>query len=153
MALRIDRPGRRHEYVLEADRESSKPTVFVLRPLTQIEMTEVHELSPLSLEQAFRINAIMARVKAENREATADETREINEIAPYDMARLHKQVLQNARTVRLGLEEIRELTDLDGSPLALSAAEFAQRAPTAVLRELAEEIVRLSRLGEDHIKK
>ena len=153
MAIRVQKSGQRVEYILKADRKSSAPTVFVLRPLTWEENLEMQEFGLMTLEQAARINEIALRAKAAKRELTAEELAEINRISPMDMADMRKLVRQHATAVRYGVVEIRGATDLDGKPLEISAAEFAKAAPPAVLHELCDEILSLSRFAEDAIKK
>ncbi len=153
MALKIEKPGRRQEYTLLADRESSQPTVFELRPLTWEEMAEMQELSPLTLEQSLRITAIVAAAKAEARALTQDDLNRVEEIAPTDGTRLKKLTQQHALAVRYGVVNIRGLVDIEGNPIEMIGSELARHAPTPVLHELGAEIVRISRLDEDRIKK
>lgn len=153
MALKIEKPGRREEYTLGADRESSQPTVFELRPLSWEEMAEMQELSPLTLDQSLRITAIVAAAKAAARALTQDDLKRIEEIAPTDGTRLKKLTQQHALAVRYGITGIRGLVDLNGDPTEMGGPEFARQAPATVLHELGAEIVRISRLAEDRIKK
>lgn len=153
MALQIEKPGKRTEYVLKADRESSAPTTFLLRALTWDEKAEVGELAPMTLDQAMQINAITGPAAAEARELTTEELERIAAIAPMDKSAARQITKQHAVAVRYGLAEIRGLLDTDGQPLAMPSAEFARLAPGAVLMELGTEILRISRHSEDAIKK
>lgn len=153
MAVKVQKSGQRVEYVLKEDRDSAAPTVFVLRPLTWEENLEMQEFGLMTLEQAARINEIVLRAKAAKRELTTEELAEINRISPMDMADMRKLVRQHATAVRYGVVEIRGVTDLDGKPLEISAAEFAKAASPAVLHELSDEILSISRFGEAAIKK
>ena len=153
MALRIEKPGRREKYSLEADRESSQPTVFELRPLTWEEMAEVNEHAPMTQEQAVKVAAIVAPTRAEKRDLSPDEIARIAEVAPMDAAYTRRSTKQAAIAVRYGVTGIRGLLDSDGNPQDMSSVEFAKSAPASVLRELGGQIIRLSRLEETLIKK
>lgn len=153
MALKIDKPGRSEEYTLKADRESSAPTVFEIRPLTWEEMAEVNEYAPMTPEQAVKIAAIMAPARAEGRDMTSEEFARIDAIAPMDAAYTRRATKQAAIAVRYGLTGIRNLVDLKGEPTEMTAVEFARNAPGSVLRELGGRIVEISRLEDDLIKK
>ncbi len=153
MALLIEKPGKRTEYILKADRESSAPTKFMLRALTWDEKAEVGELAPMTLEQAMQINAITGPAAAENRELTAEELQRIAEIAPMDKAAARQLTRQHAVAVRNGVAGIEGLLDTDGQPLAMTGAELARLAPGSVLMEIGTEIMRISRYSEDAIKK
>lgn len=153
MALKVEKPGRREEHILLADRESSQPTVFELRPLSWEEMAEVNEHAPMTQEQAVKVVAIMAPARAEGREMTKDEMARMAEVAPMDATYTRRATKQAAVAVRYGVIGIRGLVDLDGKPMEMSSAEFAKSAPGSVLRELGAEIIRISRIEEDLIKK
>lgn len=153
MALKIDKPGRSKEYILQADRESSSPTVFEFRPLTWEEMAELNEYAPMTAEQAVQIAAIMASARAENRELTPEESERIAQILPLDATYTRLATKQAAVAVRHGITRILNLVDLDGNRLEMSGAEFAKYAPGSALRELGQEIIKNSRLEEDLIKK
>jgi hypothetical protein len=159
MALRIEKPGRTAEYVLLADRESSQPTKFILRPLTWEEENEAEEHAPpqsMTAAQAAAIGEVMQQVRAEGRDTTdltAAEIARINEIAPPDARRINLMTKQHAVRCRHGIVEIRGLLDRDDKPMTMTGAEFARRAPQDAIWELGVEIQRLSRLSEDVIKK
>lgn len=153
MALKIEKPGRREEYVLEADRESSQRTVFDLRPLQWEEQAEVNEHAPMTQEQAIKIAAILAPVRAEERNLTREETARIVEVAPMDAGYTRRSTKQAAIAVRYGVTAIRGLVDSEGNPVEMSSAEFARAAPGSVLRELGARIMEISRLEESLIKK
>lgn len=153
MALKIDKPGRHEEYILLADRESSQPTVFDLRPLSWEEMAEVNEHAPMTQEQAVKVVAIMAPARAEGREMSKEEMARMAEVAPMDATYTRRATKQAAIAARYGVTGIRGLVDLEGKPIQMSSAEFARSAPGLVLRELGAEIIRISRLEEDIIKK
>ncbi|MEW6332461.1 MAG: hypothetical protein AB1560_13470, partial [Pseudomonadota bacterium] len=135
MALRIEKTGRRVEYILHADRESSAPTKFILRPLTWEEESEAEEHKPniaMTTEQAVQINEIRAKAREEGRDddnLTIEELQRIGQIAPGDPANEKIITRQHAVRCRYGIVEIQNLLDTDDKPLALSGAEFARRAP------------------------
>lgn len=153
MALRIDKPGRREEYVLNADRESSEPTVFELRPLTWEEMAEVNEQVPMTPEQALQVAAIVAPARAEGRELNEDEILRIHEAVPMDVRHLRKVTKQMAVAARYGIARIRNLLDLDGNVIEMGSAEFARQAPAEALREIGARVLEISRHPGDTIKK
>ena len=153
MALKIEKPGKRTEYILLADRESSAPTRFILRALSWEQSAEIGELAALSFEQALKIAAITAPSRDEKRELTPDEINRINEVAPMDSKAAIRLTRQHAIAVRYGVAEIVGLLDGDGQPYALSGVEFAAVAPDIVLHELGTEIMRISRYSEVAIKK
>lgn len=153
MALQIEKPGKKSEYILKADRDSSAPTKFLLRALTWDEKGEVGELAPMTLEQALQINAITTPAAAEKRELTPEELSKVAEIAPMDKTVMRQITRQHAIAVRHGVVEILGLLDTDGQPMTMSPAEFARHAPGTVLTELGTEILRISQYSEDAIKK
>jgi len=149
MALRVDKPGRKQEYVLIADRESSKPTKFMIRPLTWEEMAEILELAPMTMEQAVKINAIVQTAKEAKRALTAAENQRIGEIAPQSALKMTKQ---HALALRYGVSDILGLEDLDGNPLSMTSLAFARHASAEVINEIGAEILRISQHSEDAIK-
>lgn len=153
MALQIKKPGIRTDYVLAADRESSQPTRFVLRALTWDEMMEIGELTTITLEQALQIHAITSAARDEQREMTPEENERVNAVAPMDGRAARRLTQQHALAVRYGVAEIRGLLDTDGAALKMSGAELASAAPGDVIIELGTEIMRISRHGDDVIKK
>ena len=159
MALRVEKTGRRSEYILKADRESSQPTKFILRPLTWEEEAEASEITaamPMSADQALQINSITAKAKDEGRDIenlSAEELARICEIAPPDARSVNSFTKQHAVRVRYGILDILNLIDLNDQEVKMSGAEFARQAPAEVIFELGLEIQRLSRLPEGAIKK
>lgn len=153
MGLSIDGPGSRSEYILKADRESSAPTRFSLRPLTWEEKAEVGEMAIMTLEQAMQVHAITGAAEAEGRELTEEELARIAEIAPLDNSSSRRITKQHATAVRYGVVEIAGLIDRDGKPLKMTSAEFARFAPAPVLVELGTEILKRSQWSGDEIKK
>lgn len=153
MALQIEKPGKRSEYILKADRESSAPTKFSLRALTWEEKAEVGELSPMTLDEAVKINAITGPAAEEKRELTAEELERIAQIAPMNKNTARQLTKQHAIAVRYGVVGVEGLLDTDGQPLLMTGAELARLAPGSVLMELGTEILRMSRYSEDAIKK
>ncbi len=153
MALIIDMPGRRDEYILKADRESSQPTVFELRPLSWEEQEEVMALSPTTPVQAVQIAAIAAAARAEKRELTAEESARITEITSADTGYMRKLTKYLATAARLGLTGIRGAVGKDGNPVQVSPPDFTRHAPVEALREIGARVLEISRLSEDIIKK
>ena len=159
MALRVEKTGRRSEYILQADRESSEPTKFTLRPLTWEEEAEANEYTPaipMSAEQAAQINIIMAKVREDGRQPedlTTAEIMQVSAIAPVPASQIKLITKQHAVRVRYGIVEIHGLLDVDNKPATMTGAEFARQAPEDVIQELGVEIKRLSRLPEGAIKK
>jgi hypothetical protein len=158
MALRIEKTGRRVEYILHADRNSSTPTRFILRPLTWEEESEAEEHKPaisMTAEQAALINEIRAKAREEGRDddnLTIEELQRIGEISPGDPANAKIITRQHAVRCRYGIVEIQGLLDTDDKPVSISGAEFARRAPSTLVCELGLEIRRISRLPVDAIK-
>jgi hypothetical protein len=154
MAWQVEKPGKRVEYILKADRESSAQTKFFLRPLSWEERTEVGELAPMTLEQAMQIYAITSVAEKENRELTPEEVEHIAAVAPMDRSKARQMFRQHALAVRYGLERIEGLQDKEGNPLDLNAAEFVRLTrSTAVLVELGTEILKITGYSEDALKK
>jgi hypothetical protein len=153
MALRIEKPGKRVEYVLKADRESSAPTKFFLRPITWEEKAEMGEVAAMTLEQALGINAITSSAAAEKRELTEAELKRIAEIAPLDASGVRRLTKQHAIAVRYGVVDVEGMLDRDDQPLKMSGAELARFLTRDAILELGTEIVRLSSYSEDAIKK
>lgn len=153
MALQIEKPGKRSEYILKADRESSAPTKFALRALTWDEIMEINEFAPMTFEQARQINAITGPAAEQERELTAEELERIAQIAPINKSAARQLTKQHAIAVRYGVVGVEGLLDTDGQPLLMTGAELARLAPGAVLIELGTEILRMSRYSEDAIKK
>lgn len=151
--MKIRRPGKTQEYILEQDRESDKPTIFEYRSLTWQEMSEVSLLSPMSMEEAFQINAIYQRAADEERELTDDEAKEIQSISKLDKDYLHKLNLQHAKACRIGLTRIRNLVDEDNQPIELTPEEFVNAADPGAIRELGTAIMNASKLREQDKKK
>lgn len=153
MALQIEKPGKRIEYILKADRESSQPTKFFLRALTRDQVGEIGELANLNQIQAMKIAAIVGPSRAEKRALNEDEIERINEVAPMDAKAAGRLLKQHALAARYGIAEIVGLVDENGSPYALSGAEFAEIAPGEVLHEIGSVILENSRYSEVEIKK
>ena len=153
MALKFDKPGRRIEYVLKADRGSESLTIFALRPLTWMEMEEVNAETPFSEEQALQIAVIAAPARAEKRALTQDEMREIEAASPRDTHYMRRLTRYFARAARFSLVEIRGLIDLAGNPTEARPDEFLAHAPVEVLHELGAQAIEISRHSEDIIKK
>ncbi len=151
--LRIQRPTKRTEYILEEDRDSSAPTVFVLRPLTWDQVAEVGSASPLSPEQAQAHAAIFLAAQREGRELTVAELNEINKIAPMNAQYLRALTHQMAIAARYGVAEIRNAIDFEGAPLTINAVEFVEHGRAEHVRELGGEVMRISQFAEDAIKK
>lgn len=158
MALRVNKSNKPTEYILLADRASSQPTKFLLRPLSWEEDTEAEDLAPaqtMTLEQAQAVGEVMQKVRADGRspaELTPEEIARINEIAPSDARRVNALTKQHAVRCRYGIVEIRGLLDQDDQPMKMSGAEFARTAPKEVIFELGTEILRISKLAEAEIK-
>ena len=149
MAVHVINPESRTEFILKEDRDSEKPTIFVLRPLTWIEMSEYLKASTLSLDQANRVLTIKKRAEDESRAITAEENAEIEAIVGRsDWDELFKSQRQDRIAVEFGLIEVRGLVDQNGKPLACPPKELVQRASPGILAELREEIVRLSAISE-----
>lgn len=153
MALKFDKPGRRTDYVLKADRESEQLTVFVLRPLTWIEMDEVNAETPFTEEQAMQIAIIAAPARVEKRALTAKELQQIEAASPRDSHYVKRLTRYFARAARFSLVEIRGLLDLAGNPTEAKPEEFLAHAPVEVLHELGAQAIEISRHSEDLIKK
>lgn len=151
--MKVRRPGKIQEYILEQDRQSDKPTVFEYRPLTWQEMSEVSLLSPMSMDDALQINAIYQRAEAEDRELTTDEIKEIQSVSKIDKEYLHKLNLQHAKACRIGLVRIRHLVDEDNQPVEMMPEEFVDAADPGPIRELGTQIMNASKLREPDKKK
>jgi len=158
MALRVEKTGRRSEYILKADRESSAPTKFILRPLTWEEESEAGEIkavSPMSADQALQIQKNLAQAKDDGRDAenkNADDMARTNEIAPPETHFVNAITKQHAVRCRHGIVEILGLLDIENKPIAMSSAEFARQAPMDVICELGLQIQRITRLPDGAIK-
>ncbi|MFO1322215.1 MAG: hypothetical protein U1F52_21620 [Burkholderiales bacterium] len=149
MSVRIINPASRTEYILKEDRDSDKPTIFVLRPLTWLEMGEYLKESRLTLDQSNRVLGIKQRADNEERALSAEEDAEIEAIiGDTNWAELFQSQRQDRIAVAIGLVEVRGLIDQDGKPYACAPVEFAQRATPSILNELCLEILRLSKISE-----
>lgn len=149
MALKIDKPGRSKDYILNADRNSGNPTIFTLRPLTWEEYAETLNLSPLTPGQAVEISVISNTAKNEGRDLTADEMARIQEITSVIPEYYRKLTAQFAFAVRHGVINIKGLQDLEGNPLKMNGADFARHGDPKAISELGSEIIKISKLGED----
>ncbi len=152
MVQKVENPGRTVKYMLKDDRESDAPTHFILRPLTWEEHSEVVEDSPFTPQQAIEISAVTETARSEKRELTAEEVARVNEIVPNNMAYLRRLTKQMALAVRYGVTKIENLQDFDGNPVKMGGAEFARYGSPEAIRELGDEILRISRLPEGAAK-
>lgn len=152
MAVVMHKPGKTTEYVLRADRASSAPTAFDLRPLTWEEMEQIEDLAPMTQEQAIQIAAIMTEANTAGREPNETELARMNEVMPIDRAYMRKLLRQCVRAVRFGLARIRGMLDDDGNAIELSPDDFVRQAPKGILLELGSEILRNSKGDEGYLK-
>lgn len=146
--MRLNNPARRFDYVLREDAGSPAPTRFVLRRLTWEEFGEFQAAAPYTMDETLRMAAIAERAVGEGRELTNEERAEIAAIAPLDIAKIVQLNQALARVVARGVVEIHGLLDEDGRPLALGVEQFVRAASAAHLQELADEIIRISRVPE-----
>ncbi len=151
--LRIQRPTKRTEYILEEDRASSAPTVFVLRPLTWDQFAEASAANPLTPEQAQAQAAIYLQAQREGRELTVAEIVKMEQIAPKTPEYRRGLTKQYAIAVRYGVVEIKGAVDDEGKPWDLGAVEFSTYALGQHIQEVGMEIMRISGFIEDAIKK
>lgn len=150
--MKINNPARTFDYVLQADREAQSPSVFVLRRLTWEELGEFQMASPVSMESAMPIARTVQAAQAAGRELTAQEVDQMNALVPNTAEFLKKITAAYVVALRFGLTEIRALQDEDGQPIELSVPTFLRAAPGEVIQELAQELMRLSRLPESERK-
>ncbi len=146
MALRLPDFDERIEFVLEEDRTSEVPTVFLLRRLTGAELTRVAALSPMPPVAAMQVHAIRATAEQEKRELTAEETERINAIAPMGAAFFERRMEQLRLACSLGVAGHRHLLDAAGRPSSMSGADIAQKCPSSWVAQIGEEVMRLSSL-------
>ena len=155
MALKVSKPGKLTEYVLQVDRESEVKTVFDLRPLTQEEIGQFNALTPLTPEQSMRMAVVITPSIIEGRQLNDDELAQIQKIMPgaSDAEHTNRVFKQYAYAVRRGLTGIRGLLDENGKPQTMDAATFTEYADWASVIELGIEILRISQLDRVQIKK
>lgn len=146
--MRLLNPTKRREYILEADRGSDNPTVFVLRRLTREEFFEFAALAPFSAQQAEAIERIVRAARRERRALNADEQAALAQIMPDTRAALRALTRANEFAARCGLVEIRNLLDEEMRPLEMSVADFARFAPADVIQELGAAVIDWSVLAE-----
>lgn len=146
--MRINNPSKVFDYTLLADRESQSPTVFVLRRLTWEEIGEYQIASPLSLSDAMRAARIVAAAEEENRKLTDEEAAQIDAAFPDTPEHIVRITAAYAKILPYGILEIRNLQDESGAPITLEPKVFVKAAPGAVIRELGQELMRISRLPE-----
>lgn len=147
MAIRVHRPGKVFEFILEADRESAQPTVFDIRPLSWEEDEQIKAISPLTPEQSLQINAIRLHAESERRGLSVEELARINEIAPADREFMGRLTAQMARAAGFGLAGVRNLVDLDGAAIEAAAADVLRMLSADQVRELGAEVIRITRLS------
>jgi hypothetical protein len=146
--MKLLNPAKRRDYVLEADRGSQQPTVFVLRRLTREEFLEFSALAPFTLDQAARIQRITQAARAEGRDLDDAERRELATVVPDIKAASRLLVRAHEYAAARGVAEIRDLVDEDLRPLEMSVAEFLRFAPADVVQELGSAVIEWSVLTE-----
>lgn len=151
--MKIRRPGTTEEYILERDRGSDTPTVFFGRPLTWKEMDKISNLSPMTMEDAFKINAIHQLAISEERKLTNEENKNIVAISAMDKEKHHKLIIQMAKACELALTEIKNLVDEKGAAIEMTVEEFIDAVDTGAIRELGTWIIGLSKFTEQDRKK
>lgn len=141
-------PAKRKEYVLEADRSSQTPTVFVFKRLTREDFFEFSGLSPFTLEQAAKIDRILKPSRDEKRVPTDEERAEVQAVMP-DFKETAKALTRAYDfALQRGLVEIRNLYDESMQPLQMSVPDFISYAPVDVVQELGSALIEWSVLGE-----
>ncbi len=155
MALKVSKPGRRTEYVLQADRESEQKTVFELGPLTQEEIGQFNAMTPLTPMQSMQLAVVVSPSIAEGRQLNDEELSRIQELVPNANAPDHANAVfrQYGYAVRRGVKAIRDLLDDEGNPQTMDAAAFVEVADRTSVIELGIEILRISQLDRVQIKK
>ncbi|MBI1397022.1 MAG: hypothetical protein GC151_13680 [Betaproteobacteria bacterium] len=151
MAVRVINPAQTVEYILEADRESEDPSVFVLRPMTWEQLAEFQATNPLDPERGAEISRVIGVAREEKRELTPEEAKRIDELAGGVKAMLSMN-RHYAKAVSFGLVEVRGLLDQNRKPIQCAPEEFIRMSTTEILSELTGEILSMSRLSEDDRK-
>ncbi len=164
--MKVRRPGKTNQHILERDRKSDEPTVFIGRALTWQEMDEVSMLSPMTMEDAFKINAIQLQAAAEERELTTEENESIVEISSMNKEKLHQLTVQHAKACRLGLIKIKNLlfdedeeedetnkSEIKKTPDEISIDQFVDISDPQAIRELGTWIINLSKISVKDKKK
>ena len=155
MALKVSKPGKLTEYVLQADRESEQKTFFDLRPLTQEEIGQFNAMSPLTPEQSLRMAVIVTPSIVEGRQMNDEELVRVQAVVPNANAPDHANAVfrQYAYVVRRGVTGIRGLLDETGAAQEMTAATFVEQADRPTVIEIGIEILRISQLDRVQIKK
>lgn len=143
--MRILNHQRRREVVLEADRDSDQPTVFVMRRLNWEELAWFQQTAPFTPQLAASIEAIAGQAEAEGRELTLEEATELAKLLPEDKEFFVRLTRAHASALKVGVIEIRHLQDEDGNPLELAPAEVIDALPASAINELGRELMRFSR--------
>jgi hypothetical protein len=146
--MKINNPSRRFEYILQSDREAQSPTVFCLRRLTWEELGDYQMASPVNLDRAIEVARIAQAAQAQARELTSEEVERLSELVPNTTEFMKKITAAYVVALRFGLVEIRGLQDENNQPLELSVPDFLRAAPSAVIHELGQELMQMSRLAE-----
>lgn len=150
--MKMLRPGQTREYILEQDRKSDEPTIFVIHQLSWEQMAAVNKEAALSMDQAFKVNAIYAKAKQEQRELTDKEKQQVVAIAPMDTDMLHRLNKQHSKAVVSGLSAIKNMRDENNDPYDIKVKDFERYADRAVIRELGTEIIQFTALSETDSK-
>jgi len=142
------KPKLNNEYILEADRESDNPTVFVYRDLTEDEKETVSTMSSMTFIQAQEIQKIQGDTLGE--ELSPEQVKKIAVLMGNDP----QTVLRNAtkmysQAVLKGLTEIKNMIDDEtGEVIDVSVDDYVQYGNSADKRELGMHIMRASLPGK-----
>lgn len=150
--MRIANPSRRFDYVLEADRGSAEPTVFLLRRLNREALTKSTLGVPLGVSQIRALDELTEAARREKRELTAEELNSLEAAIPDWRSKVPAITQMHADICHQGIEAIRGLVDEDGKSLTMKPADFIRWAPAEIVQELGGEILRLSSLSEGERK-
>lgn len=133
MAMR--RSDTRNGYVLEQDRVSDRPTVFIIRKLTDEEVEELVDLYPM---------AIFARLKA----LLEKHARVPGSVTDEELSGLQTQITRSHKAVcKRGIESVRNALDAGGQVVELPAPEIIDAMSDHThIRELAQAVLAHNRL-------
>jgi hypothetical protein len=142
--VKLPNPARRFDYILEADRQTDNPTIWVLRRLTWEELAEFLAGAPFMPGDALQVAEISRAAAAEGRSLNDQEIQRVNERLPTGADFSLKLRRWYARALERALVEVRNVLDDDNRPLALPPAELLKLMPSAAIMELGGHLLQIS---------
>ena len=142
--MKVCNPARRFDYIIEIDRQTDNPTIWVLRRLTWEELWEHQASAPFMPGDSLRIAEIARAAKAEGRTLNEEEIQQVNAQLPADNEFSLKLRRWYVRALQSCLVEVRNLLDEDNRPVSLPIAEMLKLVPSAAIMELGGYLLQIS---------